>query len=113
VDLNHLLFPSVHFYLCRFFSRTETLAFRHRAASSVSSHFSAVSPEWSLLICNDLNSTARFLFPYCPIQRKGQIILTEIWNFLGTHIHQEFKILTSENNSSGLFLFKEKKIVPI
>lgn len=43
---NHLLFPSVHFYLCWFFSRTETLASRHRAASSVSSHFSsAVSPE--------------------------------------------------------------------
>lgn len=63
VDWNHLLFPSVHFYLCWFFSGTETLASRHRAASSVSSHFSsAVSPEWSLLICNDLNSTAGFLF---------------------------------------------------
>lgn len=34
--------------------------------------------------------------------------MTEIWNFLGIHIHQEFKILTSENNGSGLFLFKEK-----
>lgn len=63
VDWNHLLFPSVHFYLCWFFSRTETLASGHRADSSVSSHFSsAVSPEWSLLICNDLNSTAGFLF---------------------------------------------------
>lgn len=63
VAWNHLLFPSVHFYLCWLFSRTETLASRHRAASSVSSHFSsAVSPEWNLLICNDLNSTAGFLF---------------------------------------------------
>ena len=62
VDLNHLLFPFDHLYLCWYFSRIETQASRHRAASSVSSHFSASSLEQSLLIYNDLNSTARFLF---------------------------------------------------
>lgn len=72
VDLNHLLLPSVLFYLCQFFSRTETLTSRHRAASSVSSHFSsAISPEWILLICKNFNSTEGFLFSYSPIQRKG------------------------------------------
>lgn len=81
------------------------MASRHRAGSSTVS--STVSPEWSLLICNDLNSAAGFLF-FLLSHSKERLNHLDRDLELSRHPYSSGIQNPEITHSSGLFLFKEK-----